>query len=103
MSKIHSIEELFAALHEARHCMTCRKASVDKFVRSTVLARKVPDLPYERRSRTFLEAVRERKNYLSPELHKRVEQTVITICRHSATILYVEFAIRAAFLTRSTL
>src|SRR5688572_382998 len=83
VSKIHSLEELWS--------------EYDQFVRCYCVGKeKVLIMPYDP-SKPYLSSMQyvNVENYLSPELHKRVEQDVITICKALGYDLNtVEFAIK---------
>lgn len=99
VSKIHSLEELWAEYNQSDTlCMTLQEGiEFDHFVRCYCVGQeKVLIMPYDP-SKPYLSGMQyvEVENYLTPELHKRVEQDVITICTALGYDLNtVEFAIK---------
>jgi len=99
VSKIHSIEELFAEYNESGTlCMTLQEGiEYDHFVRCYCVGKeKVLIMPYDP-SKPYLSGMQyvQVENYLTPELHARVEQDVKTICTALGYDLNtVEFAIK---------
>jgi len=99
VSKIHSIEELFAEYNESGTlCMTLQEGiEYDHFVRCYCVGKeKVLIMPYDP-SQPYLSGMQyvQVENYLTPELHARVEQDVKTICTALGYDLNtVEFAIK---------
>ncbi len=99
VSKIHSIEELWSEYNQSGTlCMTLQEGiEFDQFVRCYCVGKeKVLIMPYDP-SKPYLSGMQyvNVENYLTPELHKRVEQDVITICKALGYDLNtVEFAIK---------
>jgi len=99
VSKIHSLEELWSEYDQSgKLCMTLQEGiEYDQFVRCYCVGReKVLIMPYDP-SKPYLsgEQYHNAENYLSPELHARVEKDVITICEALGYDLNtVEFAIK---------
>src|SRR5688572_20821857 len=99
VSKIHSLEELWSEYNQSgRLCMTLQEGiEYDQFVRCYCVGQeKVLIMPYDP-SKPYLSGMQyvNVENYLTPELHKRVEQDVITICKALGYDLNtVEFAIK---------
>ncbi len=99
VSKIHSLEELWSEYNQSGTlCMTLQEGiEYDQFVRCYCVGQeKVLIMPYDP-SKPYLSGMQyvNVENYLSPELHKRVEQDVITICKALGYDLNtVEFAIK---------
>lgn len=99
VSKIHSLEELWSEYNQSGTlCMTLQEGiEYDQFVRCYCVGQeKVLIMPYDP-SKPYLSGMQyvDVENYLSPELHKRVEQDVITICKALGYDLNtVEFAIK---------
>lgn len=99
VSKINSLEELWNEYNQSGTlCMTLQEGiEYDQFVRCYCVGQeKVLIMPYDP-SKPYLsgEQYHNAENYLSPELHKRVEQDVITICKALGYDLNtVEFAIK---------
>jgi len=99
VSKIHSLEELWHEYNQSGTlCMTLQEGiEYDQFVRCYCVGKeKVLIMPYDP-SKPYLSGMQyvDVDNYLSPELHKRVEQDVITICTALGYDLNtVEFAIK---------
>ncbi len=99
VSKIHSIEELFAEYNESGTlCMTLQEGiEYDHFVRCYCVGKeKVLIMPYDP-SKPYLSGMQyvQVENYLTPELHARVEKDVKTICTALGYDLNtVEFAIK---------
>ncbi len=99
VSKIHSLEELWSEYNQSGTlCMTLQEGiEYDQFVRCYCVGQeKVLIMPYDP-SKPYLSGMQyvNVENYLSPELHKRVEQDVITICKTLGYDLNtVEFAIK---------
>src|SRR5215212_10284733 len=99
VSKIHSLEELWSEYNQSGTlCMTLQEGiEYDQFVRCYCVGKeKVLIMPYDP-SKPYLSGMQyvNVENYLSPELHKRVEQDVITICKALGYDLNtVEFAIK---------
>jgi glutathione synthase/RimK-type ligase-like ATP-grasp enzyme len=99
VSKIHSLEQLWFEYNQTGTlCMTLQEGiEYDQFVRCYCVGQeKVLIMPYDP-SKPYLsgEQYHNAENYLSPELHKRVEQDVITICKALGYDLNtVEFAIK---------
>ncbi|MBX3243470.1 MAG: hypothetical protein KF685_03250 [Acidobacteria bacterium] len=99
VSKINSLEELWSEYNQSGTlCMTLQEGiEYDQFVRCYCVGQeKVLIMPYDP-SKPYLsgEQYHNAENYLSPELHKRVEQDVITICKALGYDLNtVEFAIK---------
>lgn len=99
VSKIHSLEELWREYNQSGTlCMTLQEGiEYDQFVRCYCVGQeKVLIMPYDP-SKPYLSGMQyvNVENYLSPELHKRVEQDVVTICKALGYDLNtVEFAIK---------
>lgn len=99
VSKINSLEELFTEYNQSdKLCMTLQEGiEYDHFVRCYCVGQeKVLIMPYDP-SKPYLSGMQyvNVENYLTPELHKRVEQDVITICKALGYDLNtVEFAIK---------
>ncbi len=99
VSKIHSLEELWSEYNQSgKLCMTLQEGiEYDQFVRCYCVGKeKVLIMPYDP-SKPYLSGMQyvDVESYLSPELHKRVEQDVITICKALGYDLNtVEFAIK---------
>ncbi|HEX3101859.1 MAG TPA: hypothetical protein VHQ01_08710, partial [Pyrinomonadaceae bacterium] len=99
VSKIHNIEELFTEYNDSGTlCMTLQEGiEYDQFVRCYCVGKeKVLIMPYDP-SKPYLsgEQYHNAENYLSAELHARVERDVITICEALGYDLNtVEFAIK---------
>jgi hypothetical protein len=99
VSKIHSIEELFTEYNQSgKLCMTLQEGiEFDQFVRCYCVGQeKVLIMPYDP-SKPYLSGMQyvNVDDYLSPELHARVERDVITICKALGYDLNtVEFAIK---------
>ena len=99
VSKIHSLEELWSEYNQSGTlCMTLQEGiEYDQFVRCySVGQEKVLIMPYDP-SKPYLSGMQyvNVDNYLSPELHARVERDVITLCRALGYDLNtVEFAIK---------
>ena len=99
VSKIHSIEELFTEYNQSgKLCMTLQEGiEFDQFVRCYCVGQeKVLIMPYDP-SKPYLSGMQyvNVDDYLSPELHARVEKDVITICKALGYDLNtVEFAIK---------
>jgi len=99
VSKIHSLEELFTEYNQSGTlCMTLQEGiEYDQFVRCYCVGKeKVLIMPYDP-SQPYLSGMQyvNVDDYLSPELHARVEQDVKTICTALGYDLNtVEFAIK---------
>ena len=99
VSKIHSLEELWSEYNQSGTlCMTLQEGiEYDQFVRCYCVGKeKVLIMPYDP-SKPYLSGMQyvNVENYLSPELHARVEKDVITICKALGYDLNtVEFAIK---------
>jgi len=99
VSKIHSLEELFTEYNKSGTlCMTLQEGiEYDQFVRCYCVGKeKVLIMPYDP-SKPYLSGMQyvNVDDYLSPELHARVEKDVITICEALGYDLNtVEFAIK---------
>ncbi len=99
VSKIHSLEELFEVYNQTgKLCMTLQEGiEFDQFVRCYCVGQeKVLIMPYDP-TKPYLSGMQyvSVKDYLSPELHARVEKDVITICKALGYDLNtVEFAIK---------
>ena len=99
VSKIHSLEELWNEYNQTGTlCMTLQEGiEYDQFVRCYCVGKeKVLIMPYDP-SKPYLsgEQYHNAENYLSPELHARVERDVVTICEALGYDLNtVEFAIK---------
>ncbi|HRJ89639.1 MAG TPA: hypothetical protein PLX39_13155 [Pyrinomonadaceae bacterium] len=99
VSKIHSLEELWSEYNQSGTlCMTLQEGiEYDHFVRCYCVGQeKVLIMPYDP-SKPYLSGMQyvNIENYLTPELHQRVERDVITICKALGYDLNtVEFAIK---------
>jgi hypothetical protein len=99
VSKVNSLEELFKEYNESGTlCMTLQEGiEYDHFVRCYCVGKeKVLIMPYDP-SKPYLSGMQyvDIDDYLTPELHERVEQDVITICTALGYDLNtVEFAIK---------
>ncbi|HMO81057.1 MAG TPA: hypothetical protein PKD24_09715 [Pyrinomonadaceae bacterium] len=99
VSKVNSLEELWVEYNQSGTlCMTLQEGiEYDQFVRCYCVGQeKVLIMPYDP-SKPYLSGMQyvNVENYLTPELHKRVEQDVITICKALGYDLNtVEFAIK---------
>ncbi len=99
VSKIHSLEELWSEYNQSGTlCMTLQEGiEYDQFVRCYCVGQeKVLIMPYDP-SKPYLSGMQyvNVDDYLSPELHARVEKDVITICKALGYDLNtVEFAIK---------
>src|SRR5215212_10335221 len=99
VSKIHSLEELWHEYNQTGTlCMTLQEGiEYDQFVRCYCVGQeKVLIMPYDP-SQPYLSGMQyvNVEDYLSPELHARVEKDVITICKALGYDLNtVEFAIK---------
>ncbi|CAN5176921.1 hypothetical protein BH20ACI2_BH20ACI2_24860 [soil metagenome] len=99
VSKIHSTEELFTEYNKSGTlCMTLQEGiEYDHFVRCYCVGKeKVLIMPYDP-SKPYLSGMQyvDVDDYLTPELHARVEKDVITICTALGYDLNtVEFAIK---------
>ncbi|MEP7076176.1 MAG: hypothetical protein ABI878_10215 [Acidobacteriota bacterium] len=99
VSKIHSVDELFWEYNQSGTlCMTLQEGiEYDHFVRCYCVGKeKVLIMPYDP-SQPYLSGMQyvNVDNYLTPELHARVEKDVITICEVLGYDLNtVEFAIK---------
>ena len=99
VSKIHNIDELFEEYNQTGTlCMTLQEGiEYDQFVRCYCVGQeKVLIMPYDP-SKPYLSGMQyvNVENYLSPELHARVEKDVITLCKALGYDLNtVEFAIK---------
>ncbi|MGI8470287.1 MAG: ATP-grasp domain-containing protein [Pyrinomonadaceae bacterium] len=99
VSKIHSLEQLWHEYNQSGTlCMTLQEGiEFDQFVRCYCVGQeKVLIMPYDP-SKPYLsgEQYHNAENYLSPELHARIEKDVITICKALGYDLNtVEFAIK---------
>ena len=99
VSKIHSLEQLWYEYNQTGTlCMTLQEGiEFDQFVRCYCVGReKVLIMPYDP-SKPYLsgEQYHNAENYLSPELHARVEKDIKTICNALGYDLNtVEFAIK---------
>ncbi len=99
VSKIHSFDELFWEYNQSGTlCMTLQEGiEYDQFVRCYCVGKEnVLIMPYDP-SKPYLSGMQyvNAENYLTPELHARVEQDVITICTALGYDLNtVEFAIK---------
>ncbi len=99
VSKIHSLEELWYVYNQTGTlCMTLQEGiEYDQFVRCYCVGReKVLIMPYDP-SQPYLSGMQyvDVDDYLSPELHARVEKDVKTICNALGYDLNtVEFAIK---------
>ena len=99
VSKINSLEELWIEYNQSGTlCMTLQEGiEYDHFVRCYCVGQeKVLIMPYDP-SKPYLSGMQyvNVENYLTPELHQRVERDVITICKALGYDLNtVEFAIK---------
>lgn len=99
VSKIHDLDELFKEYNDSGTlCMTLQEGiEFDQFVRCYCVGKeKVLIMPYDP-SKPYLSGMQyvNVENYLSPELHARVEKDVKTICTALGYDLNtVEFAIK---------
>ncbi len=99
VSKIHTLEQLFEEYNKSGTlCMTLQEGiEYDQFVRCYCVGQeKVLIMPYDP-SKPYLSGMQyvNVEDYLTPELHQRVEQDVITICKALGYDLNtVEFAIK---------
>lgn len=99
VSKIHNMDELMAEYNQSGTlCMTLQEGiEYDHFVRCYCVGKeKVLIMPYDP-SKPYLSGMQyvNVDNYLTPELHARVERDVITICEALGYDLNtVEFAIK---------
>jgi hypothetical protein len=99
VSKVNSLEELFTEYNKSgKLCMTLQEGiEFDQFVRCYCVGQeKVLIMPYDP-SKPYLSGMQyvDVEDYLSPELHERVEKDVITICKALGYDLNtVEFAIK---------
>jgi hypothetical protein len=99
VSKVNSLEELWYEYNQSGTlCMTLQEGiEYDQFVRCYCVGQeKVLIMPYDP-SKPYLSGMQyvDVDNYLSPELHKRVEKDIITICKALGYDLNtVEFAIK---------
>lgn len=99
VSKVNSLEELWSEYNTTGTlCMTLQEGiEYDQFVRCYCVGQeKVLIMPYDP-SKPYLSGMQyvNVENYLSPELHARVERDVITICKALGYDLNtVEFAIK---------
>jgi hypothetical protein len=99
VSKVHSLEELFTEFNQSGTlCMTLQEGiEFDQFVRCYCVGQEeVLIMPYDP-SKPYLSGMQYVKveNYLSPELHARVEKDVKTLCTALGYDLNtVEFAIK---------
>mgnify|MGYP001206230080 FL=1 len=99
VSKIHSLEQLWNEYNQTGTlCMTLQEGiEYDQFVRCYCVGQeKVLIMPYDP-SKPYLSGMQyvNIENYLSPDLHARVERDVITICKALGYDLNtVEFAIK---------
>ena len=99
VSKINSLEELWSEYNQSGTlCMTLQEGiEYDHFVRCYCVGQeKVLIMPYDP-SKPYLSGMQyvNIENYLTPELHARVEKDVITICKALGYDLNtVEFAIK---------
>ncbi|HEX9960117.1 MAG TPA: hypothetical protein VGB00_04255 [Pyrinomonadaceae bacterium] len=99
VSKIHSLEQLWHEYNQTGTlCMTLQEGiEYDQFVRCYCVGQeKVLIMPYDP-SKPYLSGMQyvNVEDYLSPELHARVERDVITICKALGYDLNtVEFAIK---------
>ena len=99
VSKIHSLEELWSVYNQTGTlCMTLQEGiEYDQFVRCYCVGQeKVLIMPYDP-SQPYLSGMQyvDADDYLSPELHDRVEMDVKTICKALGYDLNtVEFAIK---------
>jgi hypothetical protein len=99
VSKVNSLEELWQEYNQTGTlCMTLQEGiEYDQFVRCYCVGQeKVLIMPYDP-SKPYLSGMQyvNVDNYLTPELHARVEQDVITLCKALGYDLNtVEFAIK---------
>ncbi len=99
VSKVHSLEELFTEYNQSGTlCMTLQEGiEYDHFVRCYCVGKeKVLIMPYDP-SKPYLSGMQyvDVDDYLTPDLHARVEKDVITICTALGYDLNtVEFAIK---------
>jgi hypothetical protein len=99
VSKVESLEQLWYEYNQTGTlCMTLQEGiEYDQFVRCYCVGKeKVLIMPYDP-SKPYLSGMQyvDVENYLSPELHARVERDVITICKALGYDLNtVEFAIK---------
>ena len=99
VSKINSLEELWSEYNQSGTlCMTLQEGiEYDHFVRCYCVGQEnVLIMPYDP-SKPYLSGMQyvNIENYLTPELHQRVERDVITICKALGYDLNtVEFAIK---------
>jgi len=99
VSKIHSLEELWNEYNQTGTlCMTLQEGiEYDQFVRCYCVGQeKVLIMPYDP-AKPYLSGMQyvNVDNYLTPELHARVERDVITLCKALGYDLNtVEFAIK---------
>jgi hypothetical protein len=99
VSKVNSLEELWSEYNQSGTlCMTLQEGiEYDQFVRCYCVGKeKVLIMPYDP-SKPYLSGMQyvDIDDYLTPELHERVEQDVITICTALGYDLNtVEFAIK---------
>jgi len=99
VSKIHSLEELWHVYNQTgKLCMTLQEGiEFDQFVRCYCVGQeKVLIMPYDP-TKPYLSGMQyvNVEDYLSPELHARVEKDVVTICKALGYDLNtVEFAIK---------
>lgn len=99
VSKIYSLDQLWAEYNlTGTLCMVLQEAiEYDQFVRCYCVGQeKVLVMPYDP-SKPYLSGMQyiDVEDYLSPQLHKRVENDVITICKSLGYDLNtVEFAIK---------
>ena len=99
VSKINSLEELWSEYNQSGTlCMTLQEGiEYDHFVRCYCVGQeKVLIMPYDP-SKPYLSGMQyvNVENYLTPDVHKRVEQDVITLCKALGYDLNtVEFAIK---------
>ncbi len=99
VSKVHSLEELWTEYNQSGTlCMTLQEGiEYDQFVRCYCVGKeKVLIMPYDP-SKPYLSGMQyvRVENYLTPELHARVEKDVRTICEALGYDLNtVEFAIK---------
>jgi len=99
VSKINSLEELWSEYNQSGTlCMTLQEGiEYDQFVRCYCVGQeKVLIMPYDP-SKPYLSGMQyvNVDNYLTPELHARVERDVITLCKALGYDLNtVEFAIK---------
>ncbi|CAN5252106.1 hypothetical protein BH20ACI1_BH20ACI1_23820 [soil metagenome] len=99
VSKVNSLEELWYEYNQSgKLCMTLQEGiEFDQFVRCYCVGQeKVLIMPYDP-TKPYLSGMQyvNVDDYLSPELHKRVEKDVITICKALGYDLNtVEFAIK---------